>query len=262
MEYVRGKNLPTGQSFMVVNDMFGGENTKEQIEEYVNEVYANTNLSDEAYVFELFGKSPQEIEAIDDPFIQLAIKFYPYYQKQKEISKGQKGALDILYAKLIDVKKEFLGTDFIPDANGTLRLTYGNIRGYSPKDAVISYPITTLDGVAEKATGEFPFDAPGKLISLQRQKKFGKYAHPELESVPVGILYNMDTTGGNSGSAVFNAKGELVGINFDRAYEATINDFAWSEDYSRSIAVDIRYVLWVLDVYSGADNIIKEIGIN
>ena len=93
---------------------------------------------------------------------------------------------------------------------------------------------------------------------LHKEKKFGRFGHPKLGSVPVGILYNMDTTGGNSGSAVLNSKGELVGINFDRAYEATINDFAWSEDYSRSIAVDIRYVLWVLDIYSGADYLLEE----
>jgi len=255
-------NLPETQKFQVIQDMFQGENINEQIDEYVNKIYAETKLSDEDYVFELFGKTPDEIEEVDDPFIQLAVKFYPYFEKQKEISKARKGALDKLYAKLIDVKKEFLGTEFVPDANGTLRLTYGNIRGYSPRDAVYSYPITTLDGVVEKATGEFPFDAPDSLLSLQKQKKYGKYEHPELGSVPVGILYNMDTTGGNSGSAVLNAKGELVGINFDRAYEATINDFAWSEDYSRSIAVDIRYVLWVLDIYSGADNIIEELDID
>ena len=224
-------------------------------------MYNGTQLSDEKYVLEQFGKTSEKIEAIDDPFIKLAIKLYPFYQKQKEIGKTRKGALDQLYAKLIDVKKEFMGADFVPDANGTLRLTYGNIRGYSPRDAVYYYPITTLDGVVEKTTSKFPFDSPERLLTLQKQKKFGIYNHPQLGSVPVGILYNMDTTGGNSGSAVLNAKGKLVGINFDRVYEATINDFAWSEDYSRSIAVDIRYVLWILDIYSGADYLLEEMGV-
>ncbi|MBU0528923.1 S46 family peptidase, partial [bacterium] len=230
----------------------------EKIDEFIENAYSKSQLADEAYLFELFGKTPEEIEAIDDPFIQLAVELYPLYQEQKEISKTRKGAIDQLYAKLIDVKKEFMGSEFIPDANGTLRLTYGNIRGYSPRDAVYSYPITTLDGVVEKTTSEFPFDSPDRLLKLHQQKQFGKFGHKQLGSVPVGILYNMDTTGGNSGSAVLNAKGELVGINFDRAYEATINDFAWSEDYSRSIAVDIRYVLWVLDIYSGASNLLNE----
>ena len=114
-----------------------------QIDNFVENAYKNSQLADEEYLLELFGKTPEEIKAIDDPFIQLAVKLYPLYQEQKEIGKTRKGALDQLYAKLIDVKKEFMGTEFVPDANGTLRLTYGNIRGYSPRDAVYSYPITT-----------------------------------------------------------------------------------------------------------------------
>ncbi len=234
----------------------------EQIDAFIENAYSKSQLAGEEYLLELFGKTPDEIRAIDDPFIQFAIELYPLYQEQKEIGKTRKGALDQLYSKLIDVKKEFMGSEFVPDANGTLRLTYGNIRGYSPRDAVYSYPITTLDGVVEKTTSEFPFDSPERLLKLHKHKKFGRFGHPKLGSVPVGILYNMDTTGGNSGSAVLNAKGELVGINFDRAYEATINDFAWSEDYSRSIAVDIRYVLWVLDIYSDADYLLEEMGVN
>ena len=258
----RATNLPLHQRISVIDELFAGGEINEQIDEFIENAYSNSCLADEEYLLELFGKSPEEIQAIDDLFIQLAVKLYPLYQEQIEIGKTRKGALDQLYAKLIEVKKEFMGSDFVPDANGTLRLTYGNIRGYSPRDAVYSYPITTLDGVIEKTTSEFPFDSPEKLLKLHKQKKFGRFGHPKLGSVPVGILYNMDTTGGNSGSAVLNAKGELVGINFDRAYEATINDFAWSEEYSRSIAVDIRYVLWVLDIYSGADYLLEEMGVN
>jgi len=257
----RTANLPLHQRISVIDELFAEGEIDGQIYEFVENAYSKSQLADEEYLLELFGKTPEEIKAINDPFIQFAVELYPLYQEQKEIEKTRKGALDQLYAKLIDVKKEFMGAEFVPDANGTLRLTYGNIRGYSPRDAVYSYPITTLDGVVEKTTTEFPFDSPKRLLKLHKQKKFGRFNHPQLGSVPVGILYNMDTTGGNSGSAVLNAKGELVGINFDRAYEATINDFAWSEDYSRSIAVDIRYVLWVLDIYSGADYLLEEMGV-
>jgi hypothetical protein len=113
----------------------------------------------------------------------------------------------------------------------------------------------------EKTTGEEPFDTPSKLIELIRGRDFGRFIHPRLKSVPVCILYDTDTTGGNSGSPVLNARGELVGINFDRAFEATINDFAWSEDYSRSIAVDIRYVLWITKKFGGVNYLLKEMGV-
>ncbi len=259
----RVTNLPLHQRISVIDELlFGNDEIDGQIDKFIENAYSRSHLADEEYLLELFGKMPEEIKAIDDPFIQLAVALYPLYQEQKEIGKTRKGALDQLYAKLIDIKKEFMGTEIVPDANKTLRLTFGNIRGYSPRDAVYFYPITTLDGVVEKTTSEWPFDSPERLLKLHKQKKFGRFGHPTLDSVPVGILYNMDTTGGNSGSAVLNSKGDLVGINFDRAYEATINDFAWSEDYSRSIAVDIRYVLWVLDIYSGADYLLEEMGVN
>ena len=91
---------------------------------------------------------------------------------------------------------------------------------------------------------------------------FGRFADPELQDVPVCMLYNLDTTGGNSGSAVMNGRGELVGLNFDRTYDATINDFAWSEEYSRSIGVDIRYVLWMTGVVAGAAHLLQEMGLS
>jgi hypothetical protein len=98
-------------------------------------------------------------------------------------------------------------------------------------------------------------------VPLYKHKKFGQFFNEKLDDVPVAILYNTDTTGGNSGSPVLNAKGQLVGVNFDRAWEATINDYAWNESYSRSIAVDIRYVLWVTEKFAGADYLLEEMNI-
>jgi hypothetical protein len=183
----------------------------------------------------------------------------------KEAEKQEKGILDPLLAQLIDVKKEFIGKDFIPDANDTLRLTYGKIRGYSPADAVYMLPFTTLAGVVEKHIthkGQDPFTAPQKLIDLSNAKDFGQFKHPGLDDVPVNMLYNADTTGGNSGSPVLNAKGQMVGLNFDRVFEATINDYAWDESYSRSIGVDIRYILWFLEKFSAVDYLLKEMGVS
>jgi hypothetical protein len=117
--------------------------------------------------------------------------------------------------------------------------------------------------VIEKgSTGEEDFTIPDKLRQAYEKKDFGKYVSKKRGKLPVALLYNMDTTGGNSGSPVLDAYGNLIGVNFDRAYEATINDFAWNESYSRSIGVDIRYVLWVMDKIGGAGNLLHEIGVN
>jgi hypothetical protein len=152
---------------------------------------------------------------------------------------------------------------FVPDANATLRLTYGHIRGYAPSDGVYNSPFTTLAGVLEKniTNQNNDFDMPPTLRMLHQQKDFGTFAHPTLNDIPIAFLYDLDTTGGNSGSPVINGNGELVGVNFDRAYTATINDFAWNDAYSRSIGCDIRYVCWVLQKYAKANNILAELGI-
>ena len=236
------------------------KNGEKGIDDFIENAFTKSKLTDEKFLTAALKKTPESIKSMDDPFVQLAIDLFPTYQQQEKINKSRNGKLNKLYAQLIDVKKEFLKTDFVPDANRTLRLTYGHIRGYSPADAVYYKPISSTNGVLEKTTGRPPFDPPERLIQLIRSKDFGQFYHKCVNGVPVDILYDTDTTGGNSGSPVLNAKGELIGVNFDRAFEATINDFAWDESYSRSIAVDIRYVLWIAQKFGGAENILQEIG--
>jgi DNA-binding FrmR family transcriptional regulator len=234
------------------------DDAEKAIDAFIETAYQLSKLNDESYMMDLLKKTTRELDQVEDPFIQMARALYPAYKSRKDKEKRQKGLLDQLLSQLIDVKKEFAGKDFIPDANSTLRLTYGRIRGYSPADAVIHTPFTTLGGVVEKHTGEEPFIAPKKLIDLYKAKDFGQFVHPGLKDVPVAMLYNTDTTGGNSGSPVLNAQGQLVGLNFDRIFEATINDYAWDESYSRSIGVDVRYILWFLDKFGSAHHLLKE----
>ena len=224
-------------------------------------LYHGTSLNQPEALEKVLTMSPQQLAAMDDSFMKLAIKLYPEYQRLRELNKQREGELNQLYGDLLTVKQMFQQDQFVPDANATLRLTYGTVRGYSPEDAVWMRPATTLSGVVAKTTGEEPFVTPDKVVQLHQAGELGRYAHPDLNDVPVALLYDTDTTGGNSGSPILDSRGRLVGVNFDRAFEATINDFAWNTSYSRSIGVDIRYVLWVTELVYGADFLTQEMGL-
>lgn len=190
---------------------------------------------------------------------QLAQEMEVFDNEQKR----REGMLNRLMGDYVAVKELYQEKNFVPDANSTLRLTFGNIKGYSPVDATYMAPFTTVKGLIEKGnSGLEEFQYPEAIKSAWLAKNFGPYAKKDLNDVPVNILYNMDTTGGNSGSPIMNAHGELIGVNFDRSYDATINDFAWNEHYSRSIGVDIRYVLWIADKIDNAQFILKEMGVS
>ena len=147
-----------------------------------------------------------------------------------------------------------------PDANSTLRVTYGKVKGYKPNDAVIYEPFTYLEGVMEKyIPGDYEFDVPKKLIDLYNAKDYGSYA--VNGKIPVAFIATNHTTGGNSGSPALDANGNLIGLNFDRVWEGTMSDIYYSPEICRNIMVDIRYVLFIIDKYANAENIIKELKI-
>jgi hypothetical protein len=260
----RAAALPAKEAIPAVRDLIGADAAGKVLEKFLEKAFAATQLKDPAVVSALLKMPASALrahQAMEDPFMRLAFALYSDYREMREAGKREKGVLDPLLAQLVDAKKELQGTEFIPDANSTLRLTYGRVRGYSPADAVQMQPFTTVSGIVEKAIANPAndnFNAPQKLLDLAAAKAYGTYAHPALHDVPVAMLYDMDTTGGNSGSPVFNARGELIGLNFDRVYEATINDFAWDPSYSRSIGVDARFILWSLDQFSNAQRLLKE----
>jgi len=230
-------------------------------EAFVADLFSRTRLAEKDFVLAALDRAGADLKVMDDPFVKLAASLYPEYKKLRAREDAWSGTLDALYPLLLEVKAQFQARDFIPDANSTLRLTFGRVKGYSPADAVHYGPFTTLDGVLEKTTGHEPFDTPSKLFDLRQAEDFGRFKPEGFKSVPACVLYDADTTGGNSGSPVLNARGELVAVNFDRTYEATINDYAWSPDYSRSIGVDIRYVLWVTEKFAGAAFLLDEMGV-
>lgn len=222
---------------------------------------SRTRMGDPAFVDQCLKMTPAELEALGDPVLDLVIGLYPAWSELRERNKAREGRLGQLYSSLIDIKQEFLATGFVPDANATLRFTSGRVRGYSPADALIKTPISTLQGVIDKTTGVEPFDTPQAVLDRFAARDFGRWVSPQLQQVPVAILYDTDTTGGNSGSPVLDADGALVGVNFDRCFEATINDFAWNTSYSRSIGVDVRYVMWITGTVYGANHLLQEMGV-
>ncbi|MEY3965474.1 MAG: hypothetical protein RL263_643 [Bacteroidota bacterium] len=208
-------------------------------------------------------KSPQKFNYKKDALLLILKELQPDIESAKLVWSNTGLELSKLMPRYISLREKLLQSQFIPDANSTLRLTYGYIRSYSPNDGEHHSPYTSLDGIFEKANTSNDYRLPQMVADKLRKENIPQiFKDPKTGKVVVGILYNMDTTGGNSGSPVLNDRGELIGINFDRSFTATINDFAWNEKYSRSIGCDIRYVIYVLKYVSEADHILKELNIS
>jgi hypothetical protein len=169
-----------------------------------------------------------------------------------------KDKIDILQKKYIKGLLEvFPDKRYFPDANSTLRVTYGQVKGYQPKDGVTYLPVSYLDGVIEKyVPGDYEFDVSQKLQDLYATKNYGNYG--EKDKMPVNFIGTNHTTGGNSGSPVLDANGNLIGLNFDRVWEGTMSDYNYDADICRNIMVDARYVLFIIDKYAGASHLIEE----
>ena len=210
----------------------------------------------------MFDLSHEDLMAEDDSFIGLAAMLYDDNEARLEREKILDGEMTLLVPGWIEAQAAYAGRTLYPDANGTMRLNYGTVKGYSPRDAVYYEPLSTLKGVAEKHTGIPPFDCPEKLLELARLPDRGAYDDPILGDVPVYILTTHDSTGGNSGSPMVNGRGELVGCLFDGNYEAMTSDYLFMNDLTRSISVDIRYVLFIADRVDGAQNVLEELGVD
>lgn len=258
-----GLNLPAAEQYNVIPaySYTKYKNHDAFVNKYVDQLFAKTKFNSEKYLSDALDLTLKNFMELKDPMLELAVNAVTEVEKKNAIQKVRNGKLNKLLADFVNVSILFKKTDFIPDANSTLRLTYGHVKGYTPVDATYMKPTTTLTGLIEKGTKEGDYYLPDYIRELYKKKDFGPWLTNDRKDVPIAFLYDMDTTGGNSGSPIMDENGNLVGVNFDRAFEATINDFAWNESYSRSIGCDIRYVLWVAQKVDKADNVIKELGL-
>ena len=232
------------------------------VNQLTKNIYSSSKLTSYSGSKELLtGDTKTVLENINrDPAFVLVKSMADMYLKEVNPT------YEVLNLKITELQRNYMkaqlelseNSRIFPDANSTLRVTYGKVKGYEPKDGVYYNPITYLDGVMEKyIPGDYEFDVSPKLIDLYKNKDFGNYG--ENGKMPVCFIGTNHTTGGNSGSPALDAKGNLIGLNFDRVWEGTMSDIYYDPSICRNIMVDIRYVLFIIDKYAGAKNLIEEL---
>ena len=259
---MRALELPENQRIAAIDAVVeGAEDAEAAVDAFIEKLYAGTKLESVDERLRMFGLPREELMSEKDPFVLFAAELWKEREELEERDKAFAGALNKLRPLLIEAYAKWKGGDLYPDANSTMRLTYGTVKGYSPRDAVYYGYITSLSGVIEKCTGENPFDCMEELKELYRTKNFGDYIDPLIQDVPVDFLATTDITGGNSGSPILNGRGEVIGAAFDGNYESISADYLFNEELTRTISVDSRYILFVLDKVSGAGHLLVEMTI-
>ncbi len=240
-----------------------GSRLPARVRQAVVALYDGTTLTEAKTREALFRTgATAELRRSTDTLVQLALKLRPLMASADDRHERLAGRMALLKPKYIEAMRAQRKDPFAPDANGTLRITYGTVRGYKPTpEAPLYRPFTSLEEVVAKHEGAAPFDVPERLRAAQAAGKLGPYVDEALGDVPVDFLADLHITGGNSGSATINGRGELVGLVFDGNYEAMASDWVFVPSVTRSIHVDIRYVLWLLDAVDHADNLLDELGI-
>lgn len=238
------------------------DENEEVVTQRVNEIY-KTKYKNSKNFLNMMNLTLEELNSSQDPliiFIKDIFEESLEYEKESERVGAQRQLLKSKFNNLLRKYYESSGRQMYADANGTLRVTYGNVAGVSLQDGIRYEPFTRLEGIAQKHSGKKPFKASDQLLSLIENKDYGKYEYKPINSVPVNFISTLDITNGNSGSATINAKFELVGLAFDGMLETIIADYKHIPE-ARTISVDSRYLLWTLEKLERADNILEELTI-
>ncbi|MBV8517144.1 MAG: S46 family peptidase [Acidobacteria bacterium] len=237
----RAAALPQSQHIAALDDLAP----------HLDELYAQSKLFDVGERLHMFDETPEQLHARHDPLLEAGFALdreLRAMMERRDRWEGTSSRLRPVWRRAVAAQR---GRPLDPDANGTLRVSFAHVQGYAPRDGVWYTPQTTLRGVIEKHTGTEPFNVPESVLR----------AAPKALDLPVDFLADADTTGGNSGSPTVNARGELVGVNFDRVWENVANDFGFNEDVGRNINVDVRYLLWLLRDVQHADELLGELGV-
>ncbi|MDI9239077.1 S46 family peptidase [Lysobacter sp. LF1] len=254
--------LPASQYVPEFNAVFG--TTPAQLKRKLDAMYAGTRLGEEAQRLAAMDADAATLAQSDDTVLKAAATLLPAILRMEEASKNSAGELLRLrpaYMRALIAFRNSQGRGVYPDANSTLRVSYGRISAMDPRDGVHYRPLTTVQGILEKHTGEEPFNAPQPLRDAIAKGDFGSTAEPSLDTQTVDFLTNLDTTGGNSGSPVLDAQGKLIGLNFDSNWEAVSASWMFDPRFKRAIHVDMRYLRWLLAKVYPAPHLLEEMNL-
>ena len=260
----RMAELPAGERVAVVDSILGGRTGEELdafLDGWLDGLYGGTKVGDLEARLAMFEMDRAELEALGDPFIDLALALQPAADAARERGKRFRAAESRLTPRLIAAYAAWKRGDLYPDANGTKRFSAGEVRGYGPCEDPAHPHLTTLDGLMAKATGADPFRVPEALRSAHAAGDLGPWVDAAAGDVPVDFLTTNDSTNGSSGSPVLNGRGELIGLLFDGNYESIAGDYVFDPETTRAINVDVRYVLFLLDRVFHHEDLLAELGV-